>query len=548
MKKIVLYILLLFFTSSFTFAISDITLHMDGDDIVIRKNKIYVENEKIGEINNDNKLILYDDEEIISTVTEDDNFIYIFSNNEIDGETEIRFSKKTGNPVYARFGLESETLDEKTGLRLSKTDVFDNEYSTTEYFYNDNEIVIKEILTQGQFSENNFENKIIDNITISEYNNDGIQTHETYYNGENKIISETEYDNDGQRTKEINYNDNKEIIYEVLFKTTKSKDNITTNEEFQRRKYNKKTQQYETWEKVFFDEDGQIKFENNIYLYKPYPYYSTIEKSIDKIIKWDNNTFAKIKKINFNNSIPEFKFLENLKKQKKYIGKQFALRNDNTKKYYYFDYDYDNYEIDYNSCLEIQLIEKKDFNYSDLNLSGKQSGPFGFDIGMTYDEVKAACNGEEPQHIGDDRYYVKPIKSHPSFDRYIVWISPKYGLYYIKGIGSFISTNDNGKNIKSKYSTLLYTLEKKYGKYFGVDFVNENYKWNEDSNWLEKLKNNEKTYHSYFYPAFENFDGLYSVIVGIDTTDKYTITDAYIFIEYEFLNRKPADELIDDVL
>lgn len=47
------------------------------------------------------------------------------------------------------------------------------------------------------------------------------------------------------------------------------------------------------------------------------------------------------------------------------------------KKYYYFDYDYDNYEIDYNSCLEIQLIEKKDFNYSDLNLSGKQSGPFG---------------------------------------------------------------------------------------------------------------------------------------------------------------------------
>ena len=41
MKKIVLYILLLFFTSSFTFAISDSTLHMDGDDIVIRKNKIY---------------------------------------------------------------------------------------------------------------------------------------------------------------------------------------------------------------------------------------------------------------------------------------------------------------------------------------------------------------------------------------------------------------------------------------------------------------------------------------------------------------------------
>ena len=40
-----------------------------------------------------------------------------------------------------------------------------------------------------------------------------------------------------------------------------------------------------------------------------------------------------------------------------------------------------------------------------MNKSGKGSGPFGFSIGMTYDEVKAACNGVEPEHIRDDRYY-----------------------------------------------------------------------------------------------------------------------------------------------
>ena len=70
-----------------------------------------------------------------------------------------------------------------------------------------------------------------------------------------------------------------------------------------------------------------------------------------------------------------------------------------------------------------------------MNKSGKGKGPFGFDIGMTYDEVKEACNGEAPEHISDDRYYVKPKNTHPLFEKYIVWISPKYGVYYVKGIG-----------------------------------------------------------------------------------------------------------------
>ena len=547
MKKTLLFSLLILFLTSFTFAISDITLHMDGDDIVIKKNKDYKEDEKIGEINNENILKLYDDEDEKLIIYEDEKFIYISPKNTIDEQFEIRFSKTNGNPVYIRDGTDSEILDENTGLKISETRVSGNEYSTIEYFYNNDEEIIKEILTEGQIIDNNLENKKIDYISISEYNDFGIQTQETCYNSNNQVLYEIEFDNEGNRIKEKDYDEQNNIIYEILYQTTKTSSNSRINSEIQRRRFNKKTQEYETWEKIPFDKDKKIIIENNVYICNIPKDYSTIEKSIDKTIEWDNYNFAKIKKIDIT-KITEYKYLENLQKQKKYIGYHFSLFNDNTNTYFYINYDLENFEIDLNSCIEIQLINKKEFNYADLNLSGNRSGPFGFDIGMTYDEVKAACNGVEPEHIGDDRYYVKPIKSHPDFEKYVVWISPVYGLYYIKGIGSFISTTDNGKNIKNKYNNLLKVLEKKYGKYFGVNFLNPNYNWNEDSNWLEKLKNKDIKYHSYFNLNYENYDGLDFVLLGIDTTDTFTITDAYIFIEYEFYNHEASKELLNDVL
>ena len=550
MKKTLLFSFLILFISAFSFAISDITLHIDGDDIVIKRNKIYLEDEKIGEIINENILKLYDEEDNKTTIYEDEKFLYMITKYDTDlfDKSETKFSKATGNLVFVTDGFNYAAYDEVTGLTVNTNViyVFENEYESTERFYNEEETVIKEIVTKGIIINNDLNNIKKEEIIISEYNDDGIQTHETCYNGENNFLYEIEFDNDGNRTKEKDYDEQNTIICEIIFKTTKTSNNSRINEEIQRRRFNKKTKEFETWEKITGEE---IIIENNIYLCTEAKEttFNKIEKSVDKIIKWDNNNFAKIKKIDIT-KINEYKFLEKLQNQKNYIGRKFYIRNDNTNIHYYINYDLDNFKIDLNSCFEIQIIDKKHVNYADLNLSPKQSGPFGLDIGMTYDEVKAACNGVEPEHIGDDRYYVKPIKSHPDFEKYVVWISPVYGLYYLKGISSFISTIDNGKELKNKYNNLLKVLEKKYGKYYGIDAVNYDYKWNDDTNWLEKLQNKEKKYHSYFYLPYENFDGLDLVLLGIDTTGTFSIIDTYIFIEYEFYNHEASKELLNDVL
>ena len=360
MKKTLLFSFLILFISAFSFAISDITLHRDGDDIVIKKNKIYLYDENIGEIINENILKLYDEEDNKTTIYEDEKFLYMITKYDTDlfDKRETKFSKATGNLVFVTDGFNYAAYDEVTGLTVNTNViyVFENEYESTERFYNEEETVIKEIVTKGIIINNDLNNIKKEEIIISEYNDDGIQTHETCYNGENNFLYEIEFDNDGNRTKEKDYDEQNTIICEIIFKTTKTSNNSRINEEIQRRRFNKKTKEFETWEKITGEE---IIIENNIYLCTEAKEttFNKIEKSVDKIIKWDNNNFAKIKKIDIT-KINEYKFLEKLQNQKNYIGRKFYIRNDNTNIHYYINYDLDNFKIDLNSCFEIQIIDR----------------------------------------------------------------------------------------------------------------------------------------------------------------------------------------------
>lgn len=57
------------------------------------------------------------------------------------------------------------------------------------------------------------------------------------------------------------------------------------------------------------------------------------------------------------------------------------------------------------------------------------AGPFGLDMGMTIEDVTKACGGNELEYISDDRYYIQPVKSHPLFEGYVVWISETEATY-----------------------------------------------------------------------------------------------------------------------
>ena len=134
-----------------------------------------------------------------------------------------------------------------------------------------------------------------------------------------------------------------------------------------------------------------------------------------------------------------------------------------------------------------------------------------------------------------------------------IWISKKYGVYYVKGISDSIQTSEDGTEVIQKFDNILYVLEKKYGKFQMVDSIKSDYPNKEKDKWMESIKDGARTYRayweSYYYETDDiSFDGLDGIIIGIDNMYKYSSTDAYIWIEYEFENYTDSKALLDDVL
>lgn len=179
------------------------------------------------------------------------------------------------------------------------------------------------------------------------------------------------------------------------------------------------------------------------------------------------------------------------------------------------------------------------------------AGPFGLDMGMTIEDVTKACGGNEPEYISDDRYYVQPVKSHPLFEGYVVWISETEGLYYIKGISREIQANSYGTEVKQEFAKLLSPLERKYGKFTKIDKISKDSLFQEDKYWMSSLARGSRTYEFHWTADennFEKFDGLTTISIGIRTQATYITDKAYIWIEYGFANAVSAFDNLDDVL
>ena len=49
------------------------------------------------------------------------------------------------------------------------------------------------------------------------------------------------------------------------------------------------------------------------------------------------------------------------------------------------------------------------------------AAPFGLKMGMTLDEIAAQCE-EEPSYLEKDIYIIAPVKKHPLFEYYAVYV------------------------------------------------------------------------------------------------------------------------------
>ena len=79
------------------------------------------------------------------------------------------------------------------------------------------------------------------------------------------------------------------------------------------------------------------------------------------------------------------------------------------------------------------------------------AAPFGLKMGMTIDEIAEQCE-DEPSFLQDDVYLITPIKKHPLFTYYAVYVNESTGLYQIRAVSDSIQCNQYGTELQNAFN------------------------------------------------------------------------------------------------
>ncbi len=175
------------------------------------------------------------------------------------------------------------------------------------------------------------------------------------------------------------------------------------------------------------------------------------------------------------------------------------------------------------------------------------AAPFGLKMGMTLDQIAEQCE-EEPSYVKDDVYLVKPIKKHPLFSYYAVYVNEKTGLYQIRAISDSVTCNKYGTEIQNAFNSVKDRIAKTYGRPKIINKLDSNSIWTEDSYWFQALKDGARQLSAIWGEKTELADGLVSVALDcVADTDAFHYQDAHLVLYYYFNNAGSVEDEQDSV-
>ena len=175
------------------------------------------------------------------------------------------------------------------------------------------------------------------------------------------------------------------------------------------------------------------------------------------------------------------------------------------------------------------------------------AAPFGFKMSMTIEEIAEQCE-EEPAFIKDDIYLVKPIKKHPFFYYYTVYINEKTGLYQIRAISDSVTCNKYGTEIQNAFNTVKDRIAKTYGRPIIIDKLDSSSIWKGDNYWFRSLEDGARQLSAIWGEKTELADGLSTVALDcVADNDAFHYEDAHLVLYYYFENANSVEDEQDSV-
>jgi hypothetical protein len=121
--------------------------------------------------------------------------------------------------------------------------------------------------------------------------------------------------------------------------------------------------------------------------------------------------------------------------------------------------------------------------------SQERSGPFGFEAGMTREQIIQVVGlGAVKESDADTLILTAAPKAHPDFGYYALKVSPGSGLMKIIAMGKDIPTDAFGSEMKNAYTGLSDQLAAVYGKpNHRLDRLNNGSIWFGPDDWMMAL-------------------------------------------------------------
>jgi hypothetical protein len=160
------------------------------------------------------------------------------------------------------------------------------------------------------------------------------------------------------------------------------------------------------------------------------------------------------------------------------------------------------------------------------------AGPFGFEYGMTKEQVIAAVGQSAVKKATSDSLEVTTApKPHPAFESYVLVISPTRGLVKLVAIGNTIRTNGFGSEVQEAFTETQVLVVKNYGSpEKAYDFVRSGSIWHEREDWMMGLAKKERVLASFW-----DFVNSPTHITSMKLEAKALSSDAgFLALAYEF--------------
>lgn len=165
----------------------------------------------------------------------------------------------------------------------------------------------------------------------------------------------------------------------------------------------------------------------------------------------------------------------------------------------------------------------------------RKAGPFGFDPGMTKQQIIDELGQNAIKEAkGDVLTLDNAPRPYAGFEEYVLVIDPKRGLVKLDAVGVDISTSIYGDELKNAFNSMEESIESGYGESKRYDFLRAGSIWDERKDYMMGLLKKERTLES-FWPNNDAIK-LKGQVKNIDLEAKALSQEkGYLVLSYEFV-------------